>query len=48
MIPTRGYGVLAEWMLIEAGISQYLETEVNKGAYAPFYFLSNLGKKIII
>ena len=43
--PTRGYGVLAEWMLIEAGISQYLETEVNKGAYAPFYFFVEFRKK---
>lgn len=36
--PTRGYGVLAEWMLYEAGILQLNETAVSKGAYAPFFY----------
>lgn len=35
--PTRGYGVLAEWMLLETGLySEHVE-QVGKGANAPFF-----------
>jgi stage IV sporulation protein B len=40
--PTRGYGVLAEWMLYEAGILNLQDMEVNKGAFAPLLYIYGL------
>ncbi|WP_227766035.1 SpoIVB peptidase [Zhaonella formicivorans] len=37
--PTRGYGILAEWMLLEAGIINQQSEKVVKGAIAPFSIL---------
>lgn len=43
--PTRGYGVLAEWMLFEAGIYNSNTAEVDRGALAPFLFILKILSK---